>query len=86
MLPHFAQNWNHQKCDGFHHRQSNSRKVPKQTTQKAREELFGKEFKRIDQPQHMAKLINYALSDIMLRYKNTLVFGEDGAQKGGVYM
>ena len=62
-----------------------TRKVPKQTTQKAREELFGKEFKRIDQPQHMAKLINYALSDIMLRYKNTLVFGEDVAQKGGVY-
>ena len=62
-----------------------TRKVPKQTTQKAREELFGKEFKRIDQPQHMAKLINYTLSDIMLRYKNTLVFGEDVAQKGGVY-
>ena len=62
-----------------------TRKVPKQTTQKTREELFGKEFKRIDQPQHMAKLINYALSDIMLRYKNTLVFGEDVAQKGGVY-
>ena len=62
-----------------------TRKVPKQTTQKARKELFGKEFKRIDQPQHMAKLINYALSDIMLRYKNTLVFGEDVAQKGGVY-
>ena len=40
---------------------------------------------RIGQPQHMAKLINYALSDIMLRFDNTLVFGEDVAQKGGVY-
>jgi len=33
----------------------------------------------------MAKLLNYGLSDIMLRYPNTLVFGEDVAQKGGVY-
>jgi len=33
----------------------------------------------------MAKLINYSLSDILLRYSNTLVFGEDVAQKGGVY-
>ena len=62
-----------------------TQKVPEQATQKARKELFGKEFERIDRPQHMAKLINYALSDIMLRYPNTLVFGEDVAQKGGVY-
>ena len=33
----------------------------------------------------MAKLINYALKDIMLQYNNTLVFGEDVAKKGGVY-
>ena len=61
------------------------RVLPKQHTQKARRDLFGKEFSRLDQPQHMAKLINYALSDIMLRYENTLIFGEDVAQKGGVY-
>ena len=59
--------------------------VPKQPSTKERKSLFGKEFNRIEQPQHMAKLINYALSDIMLRYPNTLVFGEDVAQKGGVY-
>lgn len=58
---------------------------PKQPSQKKREALFGKDFKRMKQPLHMAKLINYALADIMLRYKNTLVFGEDVAQKGGVY-
>ncbi|MBT4372780.1 MAG: MFS transporter [Candidatus Marinimicrobia bacterium] len=61
------------------------RDVPKYPTSNDRKELFGKEFPRMDQAQHMAKLINYALSDIMLRYKNTLVFGEDVAQKGGVY-
>ena len=33
----------------------------------------------------MAKLINYALLDILSRYKNTLIFGEDVAEKGGVY-
>ncbi|MBL7669843.1 MAG: hypothetical protein JNM39_05105 [Bdellovibrionaceae bacterium] len=36
-------------------------------------------------PQHMAKLINYALTDTLLRYPNTVVFGEDVAKKGGVY-
>jgi 2-oxoisovalerate dehydrogenase E1 component len=34
---------------------------------------------------HMAKLINLGLHDILLRYKNTVMFGEDVAQKGGVY-
>ena len=33
----------------------------------------------------MAKLINYALIDILLQYENTLIFGEDVAEKGGVY-
>ena len=61
------------------------RYVPKHPTPKERKKLFGKEFSRIGQPQHMAKLLNYALSDILLRYENTLLFGEDVAQKGGVY-
>ena len=53
--------------------------------EKVRANIFGKDYKRLDQPGHMAKLINYALKDIMLQYDNTLVFGEDVAQKGGVY-
>lgn len=61
------------------------RELPKHPKQSVRENLFGKEFNRLGKPQHMAKLINYALSDIMLRYKNTLIFGEDVAKKGGVY-
>lgn len=36
-------------------------------------------------PLHMAKLINLGLHDILLRFKNTVIFGEDVAQKGGVY-
>jgi len=50
-----------------------------------RKTVFGKEFERIKHPQHMAKLINYGLTDILLSYPNTVVFGEDVAQKGGVY-
>ena len=62
-----------------------SRKIPKQPSAKVRKDLFGKEFNRMDKSNHMAKLINYTLSDLMLHYENTLIFGEDVAQKGGVY-
>ena len=50
-----------------------------------RERVFGHELKFMDKPQHMAKLINWALTDLLLRYDNTVVFGEDVARKGGVY-
>lgn len=50
-----------------------------------RDKTFGREYTKLSTPQHMAKLINYGLTDIMLRYKNALIFGEDVAQKGGVY-
>ena len=53
--------------------------------EKKRVNAFGKEYKRLSRPAHMAKLINYALFDIMLQYKNALIFGEDVAKKGGVY-
>ena len=33
----------------------------------------------------MAKLINYGLFDILMRFSNTIVFGQDVAKKGGVY-
>ncbi|MBL4772432.1 MAG: MFS transporter [Alcanivoracaceae bacterium] len=36
-------------------------------------------------PKHMAVLINKGIMDIMLKYDNSLLFGEDVAQKGGVY-
>jgi 2-oxoisovalerate dehydrogenase E1 component len=50
-------------------------------------EFFGNE-KLLPENQgakHMAILINKGLMDIMLKYENTLIFGEDVAQKGGVY-
>ncbi len=35
--------------------------------------------------KHMAILINKGLHDLMLKYPETIMFGEDVAQKGGVY-
>ncbi len=38
-----------------------------------------------DKPQHMARLLNWALHDLMLEHDNIVMMGEDIAQKGGVY-
>lgn len=60
----------------------------KRTVSKAdRVALFGSE-KGLPENQpakHMAVQINKGLMDLMLKYENTLAFGEDVAQKGGVY-
>lgn len=63
-----------------------ARIAPEFPSEDERRKVFGRDFDKLSEaPQHMAKLLNYALADILLRYKNTLVFGEDVAQKGGVY-
>ena len=36
-------------------------------------------------PRHLAIQINQALHELMAKYPETLLFGEDVAQKGGVY-
>ncbi|MCB0308540.1 MAG: hypothetical protein KDD48_04145, partial [Bdellovibrionales bacterium] len=36
-------------------------------------------------PRHMAMLLNYGLKDLLTKYKEALVFGEDVGKKGGVY-
>ncbi len=36
-------------------------------------------------PRHMAALINMGLQDLFLLYREAVLFGEDVAQKGGVY-
>ena len=56
----------------------NAPEIPKS---QSRKKLFGKEFERMKIPQHMGKLLNYALSDLLLQYSNTLIFGEDVAKK-----
>ncbi len=39
----------------------------------------------MDKPQHMARLINWALTDLMLDHPEIVVAGEDVGVKGGVY-
>jgi 2-oxoisovalerate dehydrogenase E1 component len=49
--------------------------------------VFGSEEKLPEKqpPRHLAIQINQALHDVMAKYPETLLFGEDVAQKGGVY-
>ncbi|NMH61247.1 dehydrogenase E1 component subunit alpha/beta [Alteromonas ponticola] len=47
--------------------------------------LFSHEKHNLPKKQHMAKLLNWALLDIMASYENTVLFGEDVGRKGGVY-
>ena len=61
------------------------KELPKKPKKNTRKNKLGKEFNRLDIPQHMAKLINYGLFDILMRYSNAIVFGQDVAKKGGVY-
>lgn len=55
--------------------------------QEKRLAVFGSEAKLPENqaPRHMAIQINNALHDIFCKYPETLLFGEDVAQKGGVY-
>lgn len=51
----------------------------------ARTALFADDAAQMDKPQHMAKLISWAMADLLLQYPNAIVFGEDVGPKGGVY-
>jgi 2-oxoisovalerate dehydrogenase E1 component len=50
-----------------------------------RDALFVKDARNLAKPVTLAKSINFALADLMLRYPNVALFGEDVARKGGVY-
>ncbi|MGJ8559113.1 MAG: dehydrogenase E1 component subunit alpha/beta [Litorimonas sp.] len=55
-------------------------------TEKARNACLGdSDLRATAQPQHMAKLINLALTDLMLAHEEIIVAGEDVGRKGGVY-
>ncbi|MHA1529973.1 MAG: dehydrogenase E1 component subunit alpha/beta [Alphaproteobacteria bacterium] len=52
----------------------------------ARAAAFGDaDMRAMQQPQHMAKLINFALTDLMLEHREIVMAGEDIGPKGGVY-
>ncbi|HYD36949.1 MAG TPA: thiamine pyrophosphate-dependent enzyme, partial [Allosphingosinicella sp.] len=50
-----------------------------------REALFERDRNLIDKPQHMARLLSWALADLMLAHPEIIVAGEDVGPKGGVY-
>jgi 2-oxoisovalerate dehydrogenase E1 component len=51
----------------------------------ARDAMFAKDARNLSKPVTLAKSINFALADLMLQYPSIALFGEDVAQKGGVY-
>ncbi len=50
----------------------------KRTNYKSKAEIESK-------PRHMAMLINWGLADLLSKYPEMMIFGEDVAKKGGVY-
>jgi 2-oxoisovalerate dehydrogenase E1 component len=57
-------------------------KVPKESV---REKVYGAIYPQLAQKRNLAQHINFALTDLLIQYPNTLVFGEDVGKKGGVY-
>ncbi|MCK0120714.1 thiamine pyrophosphate-dependent enzyme [Loktanella sp. F6476L] len=51
----------------------------------ARSAVFGSDLKQMTQPQPMSKLLNWALTDLMLAHGDIAMMGEDIGAKGGVY-
>ena len=51
----------------------------------AREKAFGADLKAMDEPQPMSRLLNWALTDLMLSHREIVMMGEDVGRKGGVY-
>ena len=61
------------------------REAPTLPSNEDRAHCFAKDVRNLERPQPLAKHINFALADLMLRYPNVALFGEDVARKGGVY-
>lgn len=51
----------------------------------ARAVAFGSDMRAMDEPQPMSRLINWALTDLMLEHGEIVMMGEDVGRKGGVY-
>ena len=54
-------------------------------TAEQREAAFGPDLKAMAEPQIMSRLINWALTDLMLEHPEIALMGEDVGRKGGVY-
>jgi 2-oxoisovalerate dehydrogenase E1 component len=54
-------------------------------TPEERKTLFARDSAMMDKPQNMARLLSWAMADLMLAHDNIIVAGEDVGPKGGVY-
>ena len=54
-------------------------------TPEVRAATFGGDMKQMDEPQIMSRIINWALTDLMLTHPEVVMMGEDVGRKGGVY-
>ena len=50
-----------------------------------RSNIFGSDYKQIDNQQPMSRLLNWALTDLMQQHQEVVMMGEDVGHKGGVY-
>jgi 2-oxoisovalerate dehydrogenase E1 component len=50
-----------------------------------RQYLFGRDIGEMKKPHHMARLISWALADLMMEHGEIILMGEDIGPKGGVY-
>ena len=51
----------------------------------ARAAAFGADLKAMEDPQILSRLVNWALTDLMLAHPEIVLMGEDVGRKGGVY-
>lgn len=54
-------------------------------TPEARAQAFGGDMKQMAEPQIMSRILNWALTDLMLQHREIVMMGEDVGRKGGVY-
>ena len=62
-----------------------TKKTPASPTESIRKSIFAEKYKKLNAPTHLAQQINLALTDILIQYKQAIIFGEDVGKKGGVY-
>ena len=58
-----------------------SRAVPDMPSDAKRKTAFGHKFSKQHMPLNLSQQLNFALTDILLQYQNSIVFGEDVAKK-----
>ena len=62
-----------------------AREVKRRPSSEARDMFWGKKLPENQRPAPLSMQLNRALGDALVRYPELLIFGEDVAQKGGVY-